>query len=67
MFVIKTPNPEFNGIRNGITFVKDEARVEDEVLAFSFKEFGYSIKAVPKNTKPEVIKPKGEKNAAKKS
>ena len=50
-YKIKSPNPHFSGLRNGIRFEKGEAIVADKDTAQLIKaEFGYEFEEV-KETK----------------
>lgn len=43
MYLIKTPNPHFEGERAGIFFRQGQAKTDDIRLAKSFKGLGYNV------------------------
>jgi hypothetical protein len=53
MAIIKAPNEQFNGVRNGLIFVAGQAESDDETLFGYFLERGYDVEG----KEPEVSNP----------
>jgi hypothetical protein len=58
IYTIKTPNPNYNGVTEGVAFVNGVARVEDEVTRnVLVNNYGY-IDATEEKSKTEEPAPK---------
>jgi hypothetical protein len=53
MAIIKAPNEQFNGVRNGLIFVAGQAESNDEKLFGYFLERGYDVEGTITITNPE--------------
>lgn len=53
-FEIRTPNPEFKGVRHNVQFVDGVGRTDDPARAEAMRELGYEVKEL----RPEGAKEK---------
>jgi hypothetical protein len=59
IFTIKTPNPNYNGVTEGVTFVNGVAEVADEITRnVLVNNYGYIDATVKSESKPEAPAPK---------
>lgn len=66
IYTIKTPNPNYNGITEGVAFVNGVARVEDEITRnVLVNNYGYIDATEEKSEKPEEPAAPKRKSSAK--